>query len=310
MGRVACLGECMIELVEQPDGRLTRGFGGDTLNTALYLARLGVPTAYVTALGADPFSDALLDAWQAEGIDTGTVLRLPGRLPGLYMIQTDPAGERRFHYWRDSAPVRQLFDLPETPAIEAALAASELIYLSGVTLSLFGDTGRARLFDTLARARLGGAMVAFDTNFRPRGWPDRRAAQRVYERMIDSADIVLASIEDYQLLDDSEDARALADRLQAAGVPEIVVKLMEPACRVISAGVDTVVRGTPATNAVDTTAAGDSFSAGYIAARRAGAAPATAAAAGHRLAGAVVRHRGAIIPREAMPSPASILEAL
>jgi 2-dehydro-3-deoxygluconokinase len=309
MGRVACLGECMIELVERPDGSLTRGFGGDTLNTALYLARLGVPTAYVTALGTDPFSDTLLDAWQHEGIDTGSVLRLPGRLPGLYMIQTDPAGERRFHYWRDSAPVRQLFDLPETPAIEAALAASELIYLSGVTLSLFGDAGRARLFDTLARARRGGTMVAFDTNFRPRGWLDRQAAQRVYDRMIGGADIVLASIEDYQLLDDSDDAGELADRLKAAGVPEIVVKLMEPACRVIAAGVDTVVRGTPVANAVDTTAAGDSFSAGYIAARRAGAAPEAAAAAGHRLAGVVVRHRGAIIPREAMPSLASIPEA-
>ena len=58
LGRVACLGESMIELVEQPDGSLTRGFGGDTLNTALYLARLGVPTAYVTALGTDPFSEA------------------------------------------------------------------------------------------------------------------------------------------------------------------------------------------------------------------------------------------------------------
>jgi 2-dehydro-3-deoxygluconokinase len=309
MGRVACLGECMIELVEQPNKSLTRGFGGDTLNTALYLARLGVPTAYVTALGADPFSDALLDAWQAEGIDTGSVLRLPGRLPGLYMIQTDPAGERRFHYWRDSAPVRQLFDLPETPAIEAALAASELIYLSGVTLSLFGDAGRERLFDTLARARRGGTMVAFDTNFRPRGWPDRQAAQRVYEQMTGSADIVLASVEDYQLLHDSDDAGELADRLKAAGVPEIIVKLMEPACRVIAAGVDTVVHGTPVTNAVDTTAAGDSFSAAYIAARRAGAAPAAAAVAGHRLAGAVVRHRGAIIPRAAMPSPASMQEA-
>jgi 2-dehydro-3-deoxygluconokinase len=52
---------------------------------------------------------------------------------------------------------------------------------------------------------------------------------------------------------------------------------------------------------VDTTAAGDSFAAACLAARLVGAAPADAARAGHRLAGAVVRHRGAIIPREAMP---------
>jgi 2-dehydro-3-deoxygluconokinase len=232
-----------------------------------------------------------------------------GRLPGLYMIQTDAAGERRFHYWRDSAPVRQLFDLPETPAIEAALLASELIYLSGVTLSLFGDAGRARLFDVLARARRGGVKVAFDTNFRPRGWPDRDAARAVYARMAGCADIVLASTEDYQLLDGCGDAEALAGRLRDAGVPEIVVKLTEPACRVIAGGVDTVVRGAAVADVVDTTAAGDSFSAAYIAARRAGAGAAAAAAAGHRLAGLVVRHRGAIVPRDAMPLAADILEA-
>ncbi len=310
MGRVACLGECMIELVEQPDGSLSRGFGGDTLNTALYLTRLGVPTDYVTALGDDPFSDALLNAWRAEGIGVDQVLRLPGRLPGLYMIQTDPAGERRFHYWRDSAPVRQLFSLPQTSAIEAALLQCDLIYLSGVTLSLFGDAGRQRLFDTLARAREEGVLVAFDTNFRPRGWPEQQVARAVYDRMIRSADIVLASVEDYALLTDCSDADVLADMLRAAAVPEIVVKLAEPACRVLAKGVDSVMRGAPVLAAVDTTAAGDSFSAGYIAARRAGAGPAAAAVAGHRLAGVVVGHRGAIIPRAAMPTAASVLEGL
>jgi 2-dehydro-3-deoxygluconokinase len=309
MGRVACLGECMIELVERPGGTLTRGFGGDTLNTALYLARLGVPTDYVTALGDDPFSGALLDAWQAEGIGTASVIRLPGRLPGLYLIQTDPGGERRFHYWRDSAPVRQLFALPETPAIQAALIASDLVYLSGVTLSLFGDAGRERLFETLAQARRAGSLVAFDTNFRPRGWPDRPAARAVYDRMFRCADIVLASVEDDELLHGRHDPAALADRLQSAAVPEIIIKLAEPACRVIVGVIDTLVPGMAAETIVDTTAAGDSFSAGYLAARRAGAPPEAAARAGHRLASVVVRHRGAIIPSSAMPSPASILEA-
>lgn len=309
MDRVACLGECMIELVEQPDGALTRGFGGDTLNTALYLARLGVPTDYVTALGSDPFSDELLRAWQGERIGTGSVPRLPGRLPGLYMIQTDAAGERRFHYWRDSAPVRQLFNLPETPAIQATLIASDLVYLSGITLSLFDEHGREFLFDTLAQARRRGSRVAFDTNFRPRGWPDPRAARIAYDQMMEYTDIVLAGVEDYALLHGSSDPTELAERLKAAGVPEIVVKFIEPACRVLADGIDAVVHGAPIGDIVDTTAAGDSFAAGYIAARRAGANAAAAASSGHRLAGAVVGHRGAIIPRAAMPTRAFILEA-
>jgi len=90
MVRVACIGECMIELSEHADGSLTRSYGGDTLNTALYMARLGTPVDYVTALGDDGWSDEMLAAWKAEGIGTAKVLRLPGRLPGLYVIQTMP----------------------------------------------------------------------------------------------------------------------------------------------------------------------------------------------------------------------------
>jgi 2-dehydro-3-deoxygluconokinase len=47
--RVACIGECMIELSELGDGRLLRTHGGDTLNTAVYLARLGIEVDYITA---------------------------------------------------------------------------------------------------------------------------------------------------------------------------------------------------------------------------------------------------------------------
>ena len=110
--RVACIGECMVELSERPDGSLVRGFGGDTLNTALYLARLGVAVDYVTALGDDVWSDEMAAAWAREGIGLGQVRRLPGRMPGLYIIRTDPAGERSFHYWRERAAARDLFAGP------------------------------------------------------------------------------------------------------------------------------------------------------------------------------------------------------
>jgi 2-dehydro-3-deoxygluconokinase len=302
MNVVSCIGECMIELVERPDRTLTRGFGGDTLNTALYLARLGVPTDYVTILGTDTFSDEMLHAWNVEGIGTGKVLRLPGRLPGLYLIQTDAIGERRFFYWRDSAPVRQLFNLPETPQIQAALTASEMIYLSGITLSLFDEESRNRLFETLDIARLQGCVIAFDTNFRPRGWPDLHIARAVYDRMFTRSDIVLASVEDHFLLHGSSAAEDLLARLSAADVREMVVKLAHPACHVAVGDETVVVEAEPVAQIVDTTAAGDSFAAAYIAARRAGIGPVAAASIGHSLAGAVVGHRGAIIPRSAMPA--------
>ena len=108
-----------MELRELADGSLRRGFGGDTLNTAVYLARLGVAVDYVTALGDDGWSDEMVAAWAGEGIGTGLVQRVPGRLPGLYIIQTDAAGERRFLHWRESAAARLLFEVGDRAALEA-----------------------------------------------------------------------------------------------------------------------------------------------------------------------------------------------
>ena len=192
MTTVACIGECMIELKQAANGLYARGFGGDTLNTAVYLARLGVATDYVTALGDDAMSDEMLAGWAAEGIGTGRVQRLRGKLPGLYMIQTDANGERRFFHWRDSAAARALMDLPETGALLASLVDDKVVYLSAITLSLYGEEGRARLFAALRTARETGTRIAFDTNFRARGWPDLDLARRVYGEMFAIADIVLS----------------------------------------------------------------------------------------------------------------------
>ena len=293
--RVASIGECMVELKERPDGTLTRSHGGDTLNTAVYLARLGILADYVTALGDDPWSDEMVAAWQAEGVGTALVRRVPNRLPGLYVIQTDAAGERRFTYWRDSAAARLLFDLPDPPA----LAGYDLLYFSGISLSIYSASGRARLFTAMEAARQRGGRVAFDTNFRPRGWPDRAVARTLYRQAFAHADFILASAEDLDLLFGAEGEAELCEH---GAVAEIVLKLARPACRVTLNGAETVVEAPPVTHLVDTTAAGDSFAAAYLAARLRGASPVAAAQAGHRLAGLVVQYPGAIIPASAMTS--------
>jgi 2-dehydro-3-deoxygluconokinase len=300
--RVACIGECMIELSELGDGRLSRTHGGDTLNTAVYLARLGVEVDYITALGDDPFSDDMLTGWRREGVGTAHVLRLPGRLPGLYLIRRDARGERSFFYWRDWAPARELFALPETPSVIQVLTGYDLLYLSGITLSLYGEAGREQLFEALARIRARGGRIAFDTNFRLRGWPARTMAQAAYRRAFGYADFVLVSTEDLELLFGSDRPAELLARTASA---ELVLKLPELACHVLAPGIDVVVEAEPVSDVVDTTAAGDSFAAAYLAARLDGAEPAVAARAGHELAGTVVRYPGAIIPPAAMPAAAN-----
>jgi 2-dehydro-3-deoxygluconokinase len=297
---VACIGECMVELVERPDRTLSRGFGGDTLNTAVYLARLGASVDYLTALGSDPFSLDMMQAWRNEGVGTSLVLEVPGALPGLYIIQTDAGGERRFSYWRDSAPARRLLSLPQSSRIFAALPGYDVIYLSGITLSLYAAADLQRLWELLDAARTRGAKIAFDTNFRARGWPELPLAREVYRHILQRADLAFAGVDDLSALFGFNRDSAL-DFMRTAAPAEIVLKLPTFGCRIIGVDADCLVEPEPVDEVIDTTAAGDSFAAAYLMARSSGASAPAAARAGHRLAATVIRHRGAIIPRQYMP---------
>ena len=303
MASVACIGECMVELRQaqggQAGGLFSRGFGGDTLNTAVYLARLEVKVDYLTALGDDGMSEEMIAAWNAEGVGTRRVVRLPGKLPGLYMIQLDANGERQFFHWRDSAAARQLMSLPETDELLNSLMSYDIIYLSAITLSIYDASGRDRLFAAIKRARLLGTRFVFDTNFRARGWPDREVAREVFAAAFAAADIVLTSTEDLLALYPGESPEQLMARIPT---PELVFRLAEPVSLLRFPGGTSEVRAEPMTKpVVDTTAAGDSFAAAYIAARLGGSDPVEAAHAGHRLASLVICYPGAIIPGYAMP---------
>ena len=297
MASVACIGEGMIEFSPAHDllGCLySRGFGGDTLNTAVYLARLDVNVDYLTALGDDALSDEMITAWTAEGVGTRRVVRLPGKLPGVYMIQTDAQGERRFFHWRENTAARRLMDVPETDELLNSLMSYDIVYFSAITLSIFDDSGRGRLMAAVKRARLLGTRFVFDTNFRPHGWPDLNVARQAIVAALEIADIVLASAKDLLALYPGESHADLMARIPG---PELAFRLVEPGSLVRFPGGSGEVRAEPMTRPVaDSTAAGDSYAAAYIAARLAGSDPITAARAGHRLASLVICYPGAIVP--------------
>ena len=297
-GRVVSVGEVMVEMARGEDGRFALACGGDTFNTAVYMARAGIEVAYATALGDDPYSDRILDLATAEGISSDLILRVAGRMPGLYVIETDAAGERNFHYWRDSAPARELFELPPWSAVAERLLAAPLIYFSGITLSLYSNAGLGRFLAVLEMAREQGVMVAFDSNYRARGWHgDVARARTVFAEALKRADIALPSFDDEATVWGDASPDATIDRLHAFGIGEVVVKNGANEAVVDHKGERARIAGPQHVRVVDTTAAGDSFNAAYLAARLQGSSPADAVAAAHRLASEVVQHRGAIIPR-------------
>ncbi|NBB13599.1 sugar kinase [Pseudomonas sp. SLFW] len=302
--RVALIGECMIELQQHADGALKQSFGGDTLNTAVYLSRLlgsAAQVDYVTALGDDSFSDAMCGIWADEGIGLSRVQRLPGRLPGLYCIQTDANGERRFLYWRNEAAVRECFTTPSADPILEALPEYDVLYFSGITLAVLGEVGRARLLSSLGDARDRGARVVFDNNYRPRLWRSVDQARQAYRAVMHEVDVALLTEDDEQALFGYTDSEQIMDAYRGLGVAEVVIKRGAQSCLVRAGERRYEVPAHAVRKVVDTTAAGDSFSAAYLAKRLRGGSPEEAADAGHRLAGLVIQHPGAVIPRSVMP---------
>ena len=302
MTRVAAIGECMIEVADLGDGRAQLGFGGDTLNTALYLARLGVQVDYHSALGDDAHSARMLEAWRGEGIGVTQVERVAGATPGLYLVRTDAQGERSFQFWREHSPARRLCALPGWPQRVRALAQYDWLYFSAITLSILDEAGRAALLDALAAARGRGARIAFDSNYRARGWADADAARAAIRSALPLVDLALPTFEDERaLFDDAAPAQTL-QRLRAAGVAQVAIKLGAEGCLLFDDERERIVTAPQVARVVDTTAAGDAFNAGFMAGLIAGETSDHAALRAHRLAGSVIQHRGAIIPREAMPA--------
>jgi 2-dehydro-3-deoxygluconokinase len=303
MIRVASIGECMIELRHRSATVVDLAYGGDTLNTAVYLARLmrnrDVRVDYVTALGDDAYSDGMLALWRDEGIATDLVARLPGRLPGLYTIRTDARGERTFTYWRSASAARDMLRGPRAEQVAAALKGYDLLYLSGITLSILDPPQRAALVAIADLVRAHGGRVAFDSNYRPVGWPDPDAARAAFEEVLGRVDIALPTLDDEQALFGVKDARECADRLHRRGVAEVAIKLGQAGCFLSSPKFTGEIPAEPVHEVVDSTAAGDSFNAGYLAARLLGADPPHAARLGNRLAARVITYPGAIIPAAA-----------
>jgi 2-dehydro-3-deoxygluconokinase len=296
--RAVCIGEALVELARGADGRFALASSGDTFNTAIYLARAGLSVALASALGDDPFSDAIVSLAQVEGIGTDLILRAPGRLPGLALVDQDNKGERRVHYWREAAPARDLFELPGWSAMAESLVKARLIYFTGITLSLYSNVGLGRFFATIELARGNGAKIVFDGNFRPHGWGgDLSRTRTVFAEALKRVDIALPAYDDEAVLWGDPSPEATIERLQAFGVGEIVVKNGPNSALVASAGEREAVPVPEVVVPVDPAAAGDGFNAGYLAARLAGSGPLEAANAAHRLAGQVIRHRGSIVPR-------------
>ncbi len=196
---------------------------------------------------------------------------------------------------------RELFGFPEFADIRSRLPDFDIIYVSGITLSLYSDADRTTLFNILDAQRERGGKVMFDSNHRPKCWKSDNEANIAYTEMLGRVNLALPTWGDAQQIFGDRDLQACVARHHELGVTEVAVKMGEDGCFVSREGVTAHVPLPDIRIAKDTTGAGDSFNGAYLAARLNGKDPAAAAAVAHTLAGEVIMHAGAIIPKIAMP---------
>jgi len=136
------IGECMVELSPTAAGDYTRGFAGDTFNTAWYARRLlpaNWSVAYGSCIGTDAVSDEMAAFIADQGIDTTALRRLTDRTVGLYMISLRD-GERSFSYWRGQSAAKLLADDPDWLA--STLIGRSIIHFSAITLAILSPDHR------------------------------------------------------------------------------------------------------------------------------------------------------------------------
>ena len=299
-GSLIGVGEAMVELAPVSEGLYAQGFAGDTLNTCWYLKRLVGDlrrVRYLTRVGEDALSGRLVELLVKSGIDATVVSRDPERTLGLYLISLEGA-ERRFSYWRDQSAARRLADDPAS--LDAAFRDAALIHVSGITLAIVEAKGRQNLLAALTDARARGARVSFDPNVRRRLWPDQATLRAALTDMFSACDIALPSFDDEAAVWGDADPVTSVARVAALGVEEIVVKNGAGPAFIFADGVESLSPARAVSDARDTTGAGDSFNAGYLAARIAGLSAIASCEFAHELAAEVVRHPGALAPPAAI----------
>lgn len=296
MTRIVAIGECMVEMA--PTGRageFQMGFAGDTMNTAWYLRRL-LPEAdrvdYLTAIGTDAVSDQMLAFLADAGIGTAHVFRRDDLTVGLYMIQL-AGGERGFSYWRSQSAARTL--ARDSSALTRALADAQVAFFSGITLAILPADDRSRLLGALKQFRGNGGEVVFDPNLRPRLWQSSDMMMAAVMQAASVSDTVLPSYEDEATWFGDADPAATAARYADSGARMVVVKNGSGPVTCCENGMVNQHDAANVTKVVDTTAAGDSFNAAFLATRLGGQATPQAIDAACRLAAKVVQSRGALI---------------
>ncbi|MDQ2715110.1 MAG: sugar kinase [Chloroflexota bacterium] len=266
MAEVVTLGECMAVLYPSAPVSLEQAAmlhidcAGAETNLAIGLRRLGHSVRFISHVGADPFGQRIHATLAEEGVDTSYLLTDTTAPTGVFFREWLPDGARRVFYYRAGSAASHLS--PQDLQVEMFHGA-RIVHLTGITPALSASCAAA-VARAIELARIVGALVSFDPNYRARLW-DMRTAQATLLPLMSQTDILLMGHEDAHAILGLTDDDAILARGVELGARAIVLKRAERGACALAGSTRVDVLAEVSGAAIDPVGAGDGFNAGFLA---------------------------------------------
>lgn len=260
---IICVGQLVADILVKPVdcldfaidtkrvGHISMKNGGDCLNTAICLAKLGNRVGFAGKIGDDSFGSFLLDTINGYGIGTKGLKVEKDASTSAVIVAINNQGERVFLYYGGTNDSFSYDDVDVS-----VIDQCKIVHVGGTfLLPGFDGDGAAKLFK-LARSK--GKLTSMDVTYDTTGrWLS------IIKPCLKHLNLFMPSINEAKYITGKEKPEEIAGFLQNEGVEIVVVKLGKDGCYVKDSGKGFYF---PAydVNVVDTTGAGDSFVAGFL----------------------------------------------
>lgn len=255
--KVWVLGDAVIDLLPDGEGRLLQCPGGAPANVAVGVARLGGSSAFVGRVGKDPFGEFLRRTLEKELVSIDSMHLDAKHRTSTVVVGLDEDGERSFTFMvRPSADL--YLEKTDLPSFQAGQ------WLHCCSIALSREPSRSTTLEAMARIRRTGGKVSFDPNLRPDFWPNEQELREVLDQALALADVIKLSEDELQFISGSYQLQRGIDIIYDRYRPQLLVitrgKEGVAACY---QGTTTYHLAKPVVS-VDTTGAGDAFVAGLL----------------------------------------------